>query len=59
VTRVSLSREARVKLTLTAKVAWWVRPYLHTVALFAWMTGMTPDFEKVAATVKRGVKVGT
>ena len=42
---------------LTVKVSWWVLPYLHSVALFASMTGLRPDFEKVARTALRGIRV--
>lgn len=48
---------AASSITVTVKVAWWVNPYIGAVNVFAAMTGMTPDFEKVAATVMRGVKI--
>jgi hypothetical protein len=49
---------AQATLTLTVRVSWWVRPYLQCVALFAYITGMTPDMDKVTRTAMRGVKAG-
>lgn len=47
--------------TITARVsvkrAWWVLPYLRSIEVFCWMTGMTPDLDKVSATVMRGFKM--
>ena len=47
---------AQSTLTITVKVAWWVRPYIQCVALFAKATGMEPDVDKVTRTVMRGIK---
>lgn len=48
---------AAANITVTLKVAPWVRWYIQSVALFAQMTGMEPDVEKIVATCMRGVKV--
>jgi hypothetical protein len=48
---------AQCSITLDVKVAWWVRPYIQTVAIFAALTGLQPDAKKVARTVTRGVRV--
>ena len=48
---------AKATLTLTVRVAWWVRPYIQSVALFTTLTGMTPDLEKAQRTMLRGIKV--
>ncbi|MFA7291896.1 MAG: hypothetical protein WC023_06570 [Rhodocyclaceae bacterium] len=44
-------------ITLTVKVAPWVRWYISGVALFAKITGLTPDPDKVAATCMRGIRI--
>jgi hypothetical protein len=43
-------------LTLRIHVAWWVRPYLRSIAFFAVLFGMEPDCEKVARTVLKGIR---
>lgn len=44
-------------MTVSVKRAWWVIPYLRACMLFAWLTGMEPDGEKIASTVSRGMKI--
>lgn len=46
-------------MTLTACITyqWWVKPYLNACVMFAWLTGMEPDFEKIANTVFKGIKL--
>lgn len=44
------------QLTVTIRFAWWARTYFNACMLFAWLTGMEPDNEKIAATVSRGMK---
>jgi hypothetical protein len=44
-------------LTVTVHVAWWVHPYIKACAIFARLFGMTPDADKIAATIMRGLKV--
>ena len=46
----------RVTASLQISVAWWVRPYLGSVALFAAITGMEPNMAKVSAVVQRGLR---
>jgi hypothetical protein len=46
-----------ISLTITIKRAWWVMPYLYGVQLFSELPGMEPDYDKVAATALRGLKV--
>lgn len=47
---------AQMNLTITIKRSWWVMPYLYGVQLFSELTGMEPDYDKVAATALRGLK---
>lgn len=47
----------RSKITLRIRVRWWVRPYLAGVALTSCLTGLEPDWKKVAARVRRGTYV--
>ena len=46
---------AQTNMTITIKRSWWVLPYLYGVQLFSELTGMTPDYDKVVATVMRGL----
>ena len=48
---------ACMTLTITIKRAWWVTPYLYGVQWFSELTGMEPDYDKVAATALRGLKL--
>lgn len=47
---------ACITVTITIKRSWWVTPYIYGVYLLSALTGMEPDYEKVAATVVRGFK---
>lgn len=47
---------AACQLTVSIKRAWWVIPYLRACMVFAWLTGMEPDGEKIAGMVMRGMK---
>lgn len=46
---------ARSTLTVTIRMAWWVKPYLCGVLLTAWLTGRQPDPDRVGAWVQRGM----
>ena len=46
-------------ITINISLAWWVRPYLYGVALFAFLTFMDPDIDKVTKVVLRGVRVSS
>ena len=48
---------ARATVTLTVKVAWWVRPYLYGVVLMSRLTGFEPDLDKVEVVVLKGLRV--
>lgn len=48
---------AVAQLTFTIRFAWWARTYFNACMLFAWLTGMEPDSEKIAATVARGMRL--
>lgn len=45
-----------VTFVMQVKVRWWLRPYLHSVALTSYLTGMEPDYTKVQKWINRGVK---
>lgn len=47
----------RAVLHIRARVAWWVKPYIRSVALFACTFGLQPDTDKVLRTVMRGVRL--
>lgn len=46
----------QVTASIQISVAWWVRPYVGSVTLFAAITGMEPDMAKVGAMVQRGLR---
>ncbi len=48
---------ARHTVTISVRVAWWVRWYLSGVALAAQITGATPDAAKVTRWIWRGLSV--
>ena len=48
---------AQCSITLTAKIAPWVKWYIGSIVLFARLMGMTPDPDKVAKTVRRGIRI--
>ena len=48
---------AKVTLVMKVRVSWWVRFYLKSVALGAWLTLASPDMEKVKRTVLRGIHI--
>ena len=48
---------AATNITLSIKRAWWVMPYIYGVQLFSELTGLDPDYDKVAATIARGFTV--
>lgn len=39
------------------RMAWWLRWWLRGIATVAMLSGCTPDPERVASMVRRGVKV--
>lgn len=46
-----------MRLTLTVRIAWWVKWYIATVQTFTHLTGMEPDVDKVVAVCMRGVSI--
>lgn len=45
-----------VQVVVTVRLAWWAKAYVQSVALFAQMTGMEPDTEKVTAMLIKGLR---
>lgn len=45
------------RLTLSVKVAWWLRPYAWVLCWFATLTDSEPDWDKFRAVVSRAVTV--
>ncbi|WP_166893564.1 hypothetical protein [Massilia sp. CCM 8734] len=41
--------------TLTVHRAWWVLPYLNTLAFMCALTGLEPDLRKVNRMIEKGV----
>lgn len=50
---------ASCSLTLTVKQSWWVMPYISAVALFSQITGLEPDYDKVASTALKEISIKT
>ncbi|WP_164741277.1 hypothetical protein [Achromobacter spanius] len=48
---------AQHTVTISVRLAWWVRWYLSGVALAAQITGATPDAAKVTRWIGRGLSV--
>lgn len=48
---------ARTRFTIELRVAWWVRPYLWSMARLPLLTRRLPDIDRVQRTVMRGLKV--
>lgn len=44
-------------MTLTVKVAWWLRWYLLGVAYMCVLTGLRPDEAKLAYWTRKAIKV--
>lgn len=42
-----------LRLTLSVKPAWWVRPYLIALVAFSALTGLEVDTEKAADLIAR------
>lgn len=47
--------QAQVKLSVT--FAWWLKPYIYALAVCAVLAGTRPDADKLAAVVKRAMRV--
>lgn len=44
-------------MTIRISLAWWVTPYLRTLAFLCWMLGTEPDMERVGYWVGKGIKI--
>lgn len=47
---------ATVEAKISVRIAWWCKPYLWLVKVRALVTRQAPDFDKVDAVLKRGIK---
>lgn len=45
------------KIMLKVRVAWWLRLYIYGVTAMCRITGLEPDWNKVAAIVRKAVKL--
>ncbi|MGE7137932.1 hypothetical protein ACQKIE_09925 [Luteibacter sp. NPDC031894] len=48
---------ATITVNLSARLRWWVRPYIAVLTGLARFTGMEPDWERVNEVLRRGVVV--
>jgi len=44
---------ARVTIDVTCRMRWWVMPYVRALGAFAMMTGLEPDWDKLASLLSR------
>lgn len=44
-------------IRLRVAFAWWLRPYLHLLAWFAFLSDRKPDEAKLKAVIRRGVRL--
>jgi hypothetical protein len=47
---------AQRQLTVTVRLAWWLRPYLFGVALTSTLMGVEPDWDKVTRVIDRALR---
>lgn len=50
---------AAATLTITIHVAWWLRWYIHGVAMTCMLTGTDPDMDKVERMIERALSFHT
>ena len=48
---------AKVTVTMTAWVAWWLKPYLFVWSIVCEVMGCDPDPEKLEATVLKAIRI--
>lgn len=48
---------ANICMQITVKVSWWVAWYIRACVLFAALTGLQLNADKIAKTTMRGIKV--
>lgn len=46
-----------VTLVIQVKMRWWLRLYLYGVVFTSYITGMSPDRDKVTKWMRRGMKM--
>lgn len=44
-------------MTIRISLAWWVAPYLRTVAFMCHLAGAEPNMERVGYWVVKGIKI--
>ena len=44
-------------ITFEVRLAWWVRPYLYALVLFALIHGVQVDEQKASRVIMRGLKL--
>jgi hypothetical protein len=54
--RAAVDLTKSVNTTMTIQLAWWIHPYLRTLAVFYCVTGTKPNYDKLAKVIMRGVK---
>lgn len=50
-------RMATANITVRTKPAWWLTPYLRTVALACWLLRTEPNMERVGYWIGKGIKL--
>lgn len=52
-----LVKTTRITLRVRVRISWWARLYVAGVAATSRLTGLKPNWAKVAAVVRRGTRI--
>ncbi len=47
----------QITVKVRTSIAWWVKPYLQSLALFSRLTGMDVDVDKALHFAMKGVRI--
>jgi hypothetical protein len=45
----------KLAFNVRTRVAWWVKPFLFAVAMYAWLTQRPPNLQRVMRWALRGI----
>lgn len=45
-----------MKVKIIAKPAWWLMPYIRTLVLFSFITGLEIDHDKLQRKIQKGIR---
>jgi hypothetical protein len=50
---------ANQSIIVNVKLAWWAKPYLHTLAFLCWLLSLEPNPERVEKVLSRACRIET